>query len=244
MERREFVYILLLTVSVMTSIHSHATLSSSSVGSCSPVQKSDLGGFFPSIEGIVPATFKSANGSGAPHVQIIKYHTVCEVPGRMKNTVGHLSVLVKYLCFGSNCPQNGGTSTNPQAVISQFQIQCHADTNTFLSSSGIASSIRGSTRVDHATADFSIANDTQCGACVDPATGTSGDQNNDPDTFCGGMLAQSTHLIIIILLYFYSIYQLVLIAMKVRGDVLVMMLIINVAIGILMMNATSHVPLG
>ena len=67
-------------------------------------------------------------------------------------------------------------------VISQFQVQCR-DTDMFLSPSGGVIS-GGDTRVN---IDGNFI-DRQCGACVDPDTGAAGNGNNDPVTFCGGML--------------------------------------------------------
>ena len=50
-------------------------------------------------------------------------------------------------------------------------------------------------------------------------------------------------MFILHVLLLFHLFQVVLTAMKVRGDVLVMMLIIYVAIGISMMNVISPVPL-
>ena len=189
MEGRELLYVLLLTVSAVTNVHSRRTTLRSSVGSCSPVEVSDLGNTTSlSTEGLVPATFRGADGSDVPMVQILRHNVVCEVAGRLKNTVGKISVLVEYECLGPRCP--GYDANNPSmvlTVISQFQVQCR-DTDMFLSSSGVVITGGGATRVDNAVANFTTAIDRECGACVDPATGAAGNGNNDPVTFCGSML--------------------------------------------------------
>ena len=51
----------------VTNIHSQRTVLRSSVGSCPPVGVSDLGNTTSlSTDGIVPATFRAADGSVAP----------------------------------------------------------------------------------------------------------------------------------------------------------------------------------
>ena len=98
-------------------------------------------------------------------------------------------MLVEYECLGSGCP--GYDANNPSMVLtvtSQLQVQCRY-TYMFLSSSGLViSGGGGATRVDNAVANFTTAIDRECGACVDPDTGTIGNGNNDPVTFCGGIL--------------------------------------------------------
>ena len=188
MEGRELLYILLVTTSAVTNIHSQRTALRSPVGSCPPVGVLDLGSTTSlSTDGIVPATFLIADGSVVPMVRILRHNVVCEVAGRLKNTIGETSVLVEYECLGSGCP--GYDSNNPSmvlTVISQLQVQCR-DTDMFLSLSGVVIS-GGATRVDNAVANLTTVIDRECGACVDPVTGSIGNGNNDPVTFCGGML--------------------------------------------------------
>ena len=125
-----FLYILLVT---MSAAYSQMTYSRISVGSCSPVEGSDLGSNTSlSTEGIVPATFRIVDGRDAPMVQILRHQIVCEVAGRLKNTVGLISVLVEYQCLGYACPgYNRNNHSNPVTATSQFQIHCQ-NTNTFL----------------------------------------------------------------------------------------------------------------
>ena len=203
MEGRELLYILMLTMSAVTNIHSQRTALRSSVGSCPPVEVSDLGNKTSlSTDGIVPATFLTADGSIVPMVRILRHNVVCEVAGRLKNTIGETSVLVEYECLGSGCP--GYDANNPSMVLtvtSQLQVQCW-DTDMFLSpSGGVISGGGGNTRVDNAAANFTTTIDRQCGACVDPATGSIGNGNNDPVTFCGGMLTLCSYC----MFYSYSI---------------------------------------
>ena len=203
MEWCELLYVLLLTMSAVTNIHSQRTALRSSVGSCSPVEVSDLGSTTSlSTDGIVSAAFLSADGSDPPMVQILRHNVVCEVAGRLKDTVGEISMLVEYQCLGPSCPgYNFSQPSNILNVISQFQVQCR-DTDMFPSSSGgVISGGGGNTRVDNAAANFTTAIDRQCGACVDPATGTIGNGNNDPVTFCGGMLTLYSYC----MFYSYSI---------------------------------------
>ena len=202
MEGRELLYVLLLTVSAVTSVHSQRAASRSSVGSCPPVEVSDLGSTTSlSTDGIVPATFRVADGSAAPMVQILRHNVVCEVAGRMKNTVGQISVLVEYKCLGPGCPSYD--SSQPSSILnvtSQLQVQCR-DTDIFLSPTGQVISGVGNTRVDNIVANFTTAIDRECGACVDPATGGPANANNDPVTFCGGMLTLCSYC----MFYSYSI---------------------------------------
>ena len=191
MEGCELLYVLLLTVSAVTNVHSQRTALRASVGSCPPVEVSDLGSTTSlSTDGIVPATFRGADGSAAPMVQILRHNVVCEVAGRLKNTVGQISVLVEYQCLGPSC--HGNNYSQPSSILnvtSQFQIQCRNTDIFLLSNSGqIISGGGGATRVDNAAANFMTAIDRECGACVDPDTGAPGNANNDPVTFCGGML--------------------------------------------------------
>ena len=167
-----------------------------SVGSCPPVGEADLGSTISlSTDGLVPAAFRVADGSDAPMVRILRHNVVCEVAGRLKNTVGETSVLVEYECMGPGCP--GYDADNPMVltVTSQFQAQCR-DTDMFLSATGLVITSSGNTRVDIVAtnlmaANFMTAIDTECGACIDPATGALGNDGNDPATFCGGMLTPS-----------------------------------------------------
>ena len=165
------------------------------------MEVSDLGSTTSlSTDGIVPATFRGADGSTAPMIQILRHSVVCEVAGRLKNTISETSVLVEYECLGSGCP--GYDANNPSMVLtvtSQLQVQCR-DTDMFLSSSGVVvSGGGGNTRVDNAAANTAI--DRECGACVDPATGGPANANNDPVTFCGGMLTLCSYC----MFYSYSI---------------------------------------
>ena len=203
MEGSELLYILLLTVSAVPSIHSQRTALRSSVGSCPPVEVSDLGNTTSlSTDGIVPATFRGADGSAAPMVRILRHNVVCEVAGRLKNTIGETSVLVEYECLGSGCP--GYDANDPSmvlTVIGQIQVQCR-DTDMFLSPSEVVvSGSGGNIRVDNVVANFTTTIDRQCGACVDPATGAAGNDDNDPVTFCGGMLTLYSYC----MFYSYSI---------------------------------------
>ena len=205
MEGCELLYVLLLTVSAVTNVHSQKTDLRSPVGSCPSVEVSDLGSTTSlSTDGIVSAAFLSADGSDPPMVQILRHSVVCEVAGRLKNTVGQISVLVEYQCLGPSCPGYNFSQPSNNIILnvtSQFQVQCRG-TDMFLSSyGGVISGGGGNTRVDNAAANFTTTIDRQCGACVDPATGAVGNVNNDPVTFCGGMLT----LCLYCMFYSYSI---------------------------------------
>ena len=190
----KLLYVLLLTISAATSIHSKTTATRISVGNCPPVIASDLGNSTSlTTAGIVAASYKNTDGSDAPMIRIIRHQVLCEVAGRQRNTVGEISVLVEYQCMGLACPGFDRNSPNPVTIISQIQIQCRS-TNTFFSAFGtIISSGGGNIRIDNIPTVFSTPTNLKCGACVDPATGTPGNRNNDPVTFCGGMYASTKY---------------------------------------------------
>ena len=193
-------FVFLLTLS---SVDSQQPALRSSVGSCFPVEIADLGNTTSrTTVGLVPAAFVGADGSDAPMVRILRHNIVCEVAGRLKNTIGETSVLVQYECLGTRCPgYDANSPSNVLTLTSQFQFQCR-DTDMFPSTTGgVISGGGGSTRVDNTAADFMTAIARECGACVDPATGAIGNGGNDPVTFCGGMLTPSIilwHVIIFI----------------------------------------------
>ena len=187
-------YVLLLILLVTTGIHSQQTALRGSVGSCPPLEEADLGNTTSlSTDGLVAAAYRGADGTTPPMVRILRHNVVCEVAGRLKNTVGETSVLVEYECLGPGCP--GHDTNNPSmavTVISQFQVQCRNTDMFLLSNSGqVVSGGGGSTRVDNVDANFTTAIDRECGACVDPTSGSPANENNDGITFCGGMLTPS-----------------------------------------------------
>ena len=200
----EFLYVLLLTVSAVTDIHSQRTGFRPNYSNCPPVEVSDLGSTTSlSTDGIVPAAFRSTNESSVPMVQILRHNVVCEVAGRWKDTVGQISVLVEYQCLGLGCPgYNSSQPSNILNVTSQFQVKCVFPLDMYVSFIGyVATRGGGAIRVDNAVANFTTAIDRECGACVDPATGCPRNKNNDPVTFCGGMLTLCSYC----MFYSYSI---------------------------------------
>ena len=162
--------------------HSQIINREENVGSCAPLEASDLGSMsMLSTSGIVAESFITGNGSDPPLVQILRHHLVCEVTGFLKNTVGVISMLVEYDCRGLFCPGANGSLNTTVTATSQFQFQCDPDTSTFR---GIASNNTGRVRIDIPQANFLTPLDNQCGTCSDPETGTIGDWNNV--TLCGG----------------------------------------------------------
>ena len=119
-------------------------------------------------------TGDTPSGTG-PRVGILDTQIVCTAAGRMRGTIGSVSVVVSFLADGvPGVP--GGTLLN---TTEQFQFDCTAD-NVF-DDNIVDGDIRSSSG-----ASLDTVRDDQCGQCVDPNSVSSPLDQADPNTHCLG----------------------------------------------------------
>ena len=111
----------------------------------------------------------------SPRVGIIDTQIVCTAAGLMRDTIGSVSVVVRFLADGVPGVPTGVLLN----LTEQFQFDCTAnhvfDDNT----------VDGETR-SSSGASLDTVRDDQCGQCVDPNSVSSPLDQADPDTHCLG----------------------------------------------------------
>ena len=119
-------------------------------------------------------TGDTPSGTG-PRVGIFDTQIVCTAAGRMRGTIGSISVVVSFL--GDGVP--GVPTGFLLNITEQFQFDCTAD-NVFDDNT-----VDGDTR-SSSGASLDTVRDDQCGQCVDPNSVSSPLDQADPDTHCLG----------------------------------------------------------
>ena len=113
-------------------------------------------------------------GTG-PGVGIFNTQIVCTAAGRMRGTIGSVSVVVSFAAVGVPGTPTGFFLNTTE----QFQFDCIAD-NEFDDNT-----VDGETR-SPSGASLDTVRDDECGQCVDPNSVSSPLDQADPDTHCLG----------------------------------------------------------
>ena len=115
------------------------------------------------------------SGTG-PRVGIFDTQIVCTAAGRMRGTIGSISVVVSFAAVGvPGAPQPGDLLN----LTEQFQFDCTAD--DVFDDNIVDGDIRSSSG-----ASLGTVRDDRCGQCVDPNSVSSPLDQADPDTHCLG----------------------------------------------------------
>ena len=156
-----------LAVSVRVTLSQMST-KNRPLGDCAPITSGDLG----SSAELATGGLVSQNLDGAfqARVRILKFTVLCQVSGLRRQTVGSVSVLVRYQCRSGVC----GSSTT-ETRTEQFDFECTEEGVYDVDSS----------RKESPISNFQTPLSDRCGACVDPQVSAS--PNVNPVTHCAGI---------------------------------------------------------